>query len=94
MIDLLLGLGLIPLLILVNYIVIALCKLFPEKILAITPVMIGLDLIVTLGYAISAKMFAAEVKLLLGGIGISIVVALAHKVLTMISVFRKMFDIK
>jgi hypothetical protein len=39
-------------------------------------------------------MFAVEVKLLLGGIGISIVVALAHKVLTMISVFRKMFDIK
>ena len=57
MVDLLLAFGLIPLLILVNYIVIALCKLFPDKILAITPVMIGLDLIVTLGYAISAKMF-------------------------------------
>ena len=56
--------------------------------------MIGLDLIVTLGYAISAKMFVAEVKPLLGGIGVAIVVALAHKVLTMISVFRKMFNIK
>ena len=94
MIDFLLGLGLIPLLILVNYIVIALCKLFPKNILSITPVMIGLDLIVTLGYAISAKMFVTEVKPLLGGIGVAIVVALAHKVLTMISVFRKMFNIK
>ena len=38
----LLGLGLTALLILANFIVVELCKLFPKNILSMVPVMIGL----------------------------------------------------
>ena len=45
MIGFLIGLGLLPLLVLVNYVVLALCKFFPKHILSMIPVMIGLDTI-------------------------------------------------
>jgi len=82
--DFLIGLGLFPILILVNYVILALCKFFPKHILAMSGVMIGLDTIMTLGYTFTAKIFITEIKLMVGGIGLSIFTALAHKVLTFI----------
>ena len=82
--DFFIGLGLFPILILVNYVILALCKFFPKHILAMSGVMIGLDTIMTLGYTFTAKIFITEIKLMVGGIGLSIFAALAHKVLTFI----------
>jgi hypothetical protein len=84
MTDFLVGIGLLPILILVNYVVLALCKFFPKYILSISGVMIGLDTIMTLGYTFSAKAFITDIKLMVGGIGLSIFAALAHKVFTFI----------
>tara|TARA_R100000773_G_C4198703_1_gene101946 strand:- start:121 stop:414 length:294 start_codon:yes stop_codon:yes gene_type:complete len=84
MIDFLVGVGLLPLLILVNYVVLALCKFFPKHILSMASVMIGLDTIVTLGYTFTVKVFTTDIKLMVGGVGLSIFAALAHKVLTFI----------
>ena len=84
MIDFLVGMGLLPILILVNYVILALCKFFPKHILSMASVMIGLDTIMTLGYTFTAKLFISEIKLMVGGIGLSIFLALAHKVLTFI----------
>lgn len=78
------GVGLLPLLILVNYVVLALCKFFPKHILSMASVMIGLDTIVTLGYTFTAKIFVDDIKMMVGGIGLSIFAALGHKVLTFI----------
>jgi len=80
----LVGVGLLPLLILVNYVVLALCKFFPKHILSMASVMIGLDSIVTLGYTFTANSFITDMKLMVGGIGLSIFAALGHKVLTFI----------
>ncbi|MDA7492447.1 hypothetical protein N8445_00610 [bacterium] len=91
MIDFLLGLGLVVLLILANFIIVELCKLFPKSILSMVPVMIGLDSVMTIGYAAIGKSFISDIKLFLGGIGLSIVIALAHKVLYMLRTFRVMF---
>ena len=71
MIDFLVGVGLLPILILVNYVVLALCKFFPKHILSMSGVMIGLDTIMA-------------IKLMVAGIGLSIFAALVHKVLTFI----------
>ena len=84
MIDFLVGIGLLPILILVNYVVLALCKFFPKHILSMASVMIGLDTIMTLGYTFTAKAFITDIKLMVGGVGLSIFAALAHKVLTFI----------
>tara|TARA_R100001443_G_scaffold113725_1_gene128855 strand:- start:1810 stop:2103 length:294 start_codon:yes stop_codon:yes gene_type:complete len=84
MTDLLIGLGLLPILILVNYVVLTLCKFFPKYILALSGVMIGLDTIMTLGYTFTANIFVTEIKLMVGGVGLAIFAALAHKVLTFI----------
>ena len=84
MTDFLVGIGLLPILILVNYVVLALCKFFPKYILSISGVMIGLDTIMTLGYTFTAKAFISDIKLMVGGIGLSIFAALAHKVFTFI----------
>jgi len=84
MIDFLIGIGLLPILILVNYVVLALCKFFPKHILSISGVMMGLDTIMTLGYTFTAKAFITDIKLMVGGIGLSIFSALAHKVFTFI----------
>ena len=89
--DFLLGLGLLELLVLVNFVVVELCKFFPKDILSIVPVMIGLDSVVTIGYAMIAKSFANDIKLLIGGVGLSIVFALGHKVLYMLKTFKRMF---
>ena len=89
--DFLLGLGLTVLLILVNYIVVELCKLFPKNILGMVPVMIGLDSIMTIGYTFIVKTFTSDIKLFIAGIGLSIVVALTHKVFYMLRTFKKMF---
>jgi len=91
MIDLLIGLGLLPLLLIANYIVITLCKIFPKDILGLVPVMIGLDSVATLGYTFIAKSFVMDIKLLIGGVGISIISALLHKVLVMLKTFKVMF---
>lgn len=90
MINFLVGLGLLPLLILVNYVVLALCKFFPKHILSMIPVMIGLDTIITLGYALSIKVLIIDIKPLIGGIGLSIVLALLHKVLTFVKELGKL----
>jgi len=89
--DFLLGLGLTALLILVNYIVVELCKTFPNNILGMIPVMIGLDSVMTIGYAAIGKSFIGDIKLFIGGIGLSIVFALTHKVFYMLRTFRVMF---
>ena len=89
--DFLLGLGLTALLILVNYIVVELCKTFPNNILGMVPVMIGLDSVMTIGYAAIGKSFIGDIKLFIGGIGLSIVFALTHKVFYMLRTFRVMF---
>jgi len=89
--DFLLGLGLLVLLLLVNFVVVELCKFFPKDMLAIVPVMIGLDSVVTIGYAMIAKSFVDDIKLLIGGVGLSIVIALAHKVLYMLKTFKGLF---
>jgi len=89
--DFLLGLGLTVLLILANYIVVELCKLFPNNILGMVPVMIGLDSVMTIGYAAIVKSFTADIKLFIGGVGLSIVIALTHKVFYMLRTFRIMF---
>ena len=85
------GLGLLPLLLIANYIVITLCKIFPKDILGLVPVMIGLDTVATLGYTFIAKTFIVDIKLLAGGIGVSIISALLHKVLVMLKTFKIMF---
>ena len=89
--DFLLGLGLTALLILVNYIVVELCKTFPNNILGMVPVMIGLDSVMTIGYAAIGKSFIGDIKLFIGGIGLSIVFALTHKVFFLLRTFRVMF---
>lgn len=89
--DFLLGVGLTVLLLLANYIVVELCKFFPKDILSIVPVMIGIDSVMTIGYAIIVKSFVDNTKLLIAGIGLSIVIALAHKVFYMLRTFKIMF---
>jgi len=89
--DFLLGLGLTALLILANYIVVELCKLFPNNILGIVPVMIGLDSVMTIGYTAILKSFTSDIKLFIAGIGLSIVIALTHKVFYMLRTFKEMF---
>jgi hypothetical protein len=91
MTDFLLGLGLTALLILANFIVVELCKLFPKNILGMVPVMIGLDSIMTIGYTFIVKTFTDNTQLFIGGIGLSIVIALTHKVFYMLKTFKKMF---
>tara|TARA_R110002020_G_scaffold173251_1_gene364031 strand:+ start:14 stop:307 length:294 start_codon:yes stop_codon:yes gene_type:complete len=91
MIDFLLGLGLTALLILANFIVVELCKLFPKNILGMVPVMIGLDSIMTIGYTFIVKTFTDNIQLFIGGIGLSIVIALTHKVFYMLRTFKIMF---
>jgi len=91
MIDFLLGLGLTALLILANFIVVELCKLFPKNILGMVPVMIGLDSIMTIGYTFIVKIFTDNIQLFIGGIGLSIVIALTHKVFYMLRTFKVMF---
>lgn len=91
MVDFLLGLGLTGLLVLANFIVVELCKTFPKDILAMVPVMIGLDSVMTIGYAAIGKSFVSDIKLFIGGIGLSIVFALTHKVFYMLRTFRVMF---
>ena len=88
MIDFLLGLGLTALLILANFIVVELCKLFPKNILGMVPVMIGLDSIMTIGYTFIVKTFTDNIQLFIGGIGLSIVIALTHKVFYMLRTFK------
>ena len=87
----LIGLGLLPLLILANYVIIAFCKLFPKHILAMSGVMIGLDTIITLCYTFTAKVLVDNIKFMIGGIGLSIFLALVHKVIVMLITFKKMF---
>ena len=77
--------------ILANYIVVELCKFFPKDILSIVPVMIGIDSVMTIGYAVIVKSFADNVKLLIAGVGLSIVFALTHKVFYMLRTFKVMF---
>jgi len=89
--DFLLGVGLTVLLLLANYIVVELCKFFPKDILSIVPVMIGIDSVMTIGYAVIVKSFADNVKLLIAGVGLSIVFALTHKVFYMLRTFKVMF---
>ncbi len=91
MTDFLLGLGLTGLLILANFIVVELCKLFPKNILGMVPVMIGLDSIMTIGYTFIVKIFTDNIQLFIGGIGLSIVIALTHKVFYMLRTFKIMF---
>lgn len=55
------------------------------------PVMIGLDTFMTIGYAAIGKTFITDIRLFLGGIGLSITVALAHKVFYMLRTFKVMF---
>tara|TARA_R100001591_G_scaffold65286_1_gene74899 strand:+ start:429 stop:722 length:294 start_codon:yes stop_codon:yes gene_type:complete len=82
--DFVIGVGLLPILILVNYIVLALCKFFPKHILSMASVMIGLDTVATLGYTFTADIFVTDMKTMVGGIGLAIFAALGHKVLTFI----------
>ena len=91
MIDFLLGLGLTTLLILANFIVVELCKLFPKNILGLVPVMIGLDSVMTIGYTFIVKTFTDNIQSFIGGIGLSIVIALTHKVFYMLRTFKVMF---
>ncbi len=91
MISLIIGFGLLPLLIFANYVVINLCKIFPKYILGMSGVMIGLDSLLTLGYTFTAKVFIESINLMILGIGLSIFIALGHKVIVMMSTFKKMF---
>ena len=91
MIDIIIGFGLLPLLIFANYVVINLCKLFPKYILGMSGVMIGLDSLLTLGYTFTAKVFVDSINLMIFGVGMSIFIALAHKVIVMMKTFKAMF---
>jgi len=91
MIELTIGLGLLPLLIFANYVVINLCKLFPKHILALSGIMIGLDSLLTLGYTFTIKVFVNSINLMVLGIGLSIFIALTHKVIVMTKTFKIMF---
>ena len=91
MISLIIGFGLLPLLIFANYVVINLGKLFPKHILALSGIMIGLDSLLTLGYTFTIKVFANSINLMVLGIGLSIFIALTHKVIVMTKTFKIMF---
>jgi len=89
--NIIIGMGLLPLLIFANYIIINLCKIFPKYILAISGVMIGLDAIITLGYTFTLKQFVTDIKPMVLCIGLSILIAMVQKVLTMLRTFKVMF---
>ena len=89
--DTLIGISLLPLLILANFIIINLCKTFPKHILSISGVMVALDAIVTLCYTLTIQIFVTNEKLFLLGVALAIFIQLAHKVYAMLIAFKKMF---
>lgn len=91
MYQIIIGLGLLPLLIFANYVIINLCKLFPKYILGMSGVMIGLDSLLTLGYTFTIKPFVGDIQLMILGVGLSIFMALGHKVIVMMKTFKIMF---
>ena len=91
MVDFGIGMGLLIGLLIANIIVINLCKIFPKHILGIIPVMIGLDAVVTLGYSLTVKTFASNLDYMVLGVGLSITLALLHKTLVMLKVFKALF---
>lgn len=92
MIDFILGFCVIPLLILCNVIVINLCTTFPKYILGLSGVMIVLDTICVLGYTFTVNAFAENMRLMVGGVGLAIFIALLHKTITMQKTFKIMFS--
>tara|TARA_B100001093_G_scaffold514289_1_gene587990 strand:+ start:1313 stop:1606 length:294 start_codon:yes stop_codon:yes gene_type:complete len=91
MADFGMGMGLLIGLIIANIIVINLCKMFPKHILGIVPVMIGIDTVVTLGYTFTVKSLTDNINYMVLGIGLSITLALLHKTLVMLKVFKALF---
>ena len=91
MINFLLGIGTLALLVFSNYVILNLCKLFPKHILSISGVMIGLDAFIILGYTYTTRVFTDDVTLFVGGVGLSIFMALVHKTVIFQKTFKEMF---
>tara|TARA_B100001057_G_scaffold364964_1_gene368029 strand:- start:374 stop:667 length:294 start_codon:yes stop_codon:yes gene_type:complete len=91
MVDFGIGMGLLIGLLIANIIVINLCKMFPKHILGIVPVMIGLDTVVTLGYTFTVKIFVDNLNYMVMGVGLSITLALLHKTMIMLKLFKSLF---
>ena len=94
MVEFIIGISIIPLLIMCNVIVLNLCVTFPKYILGISGVMVALDAIVTIGYTFTMKVLfeVQDMRMLVGGIGLAIFIALFHKVTVMQRTFNKMFS--
>lgn len=94
MIEFVIGICIIPLLIMCNVIILNLCVTFPKYILGISGVMVALDAVVTIGYtfSVSALFDVTNMKLMVGGVGLAIFIALFHKVTVMQRTFNKMFS--
>lgn len=92
-VDFSIGVGLTPLLIMCNLVIIRLCLFFPKSILGLSGVMIALDAIATIGYTFTVgSTFGTDMKLVVGGVGLAIFIALFHKVSTMLNVLGKAFS--
>ena len=92
-VDFSIGVGLTPLLIMCNLVIIRLCLFFPKSILGLSGVMIALDTIATIGYTFTVgSTFGTDMKLVVGGVGLAIFIALFHKVSTMLNVLGKAFS--
>jgi len=87
LVDFSIGVGLTPILILCNLVIVRLCLFFPKSILGLSGVMIALDAIATFG-----STFGTDMKLVVGGVGLAIFIALFHKVSTMLNVLGKAFS--
>ncbi len=81
LIDIALGFGLIPVLILANVIVLGLVNTFKEAVLGVAGVMMGLDTIACLGWGFMFRPYVTDSRIFICGIGVAIFCALAHKVL-------------
>lgn len=94
MIEFIIGISIMPLLIMCNVIILNLCVTFPKYILGISGVMVALDAVVTIGYTFTMKgLFEVEdMRMLVGGIGLAIFIALFHKVTVMQKTFNRMFS--
>ena len=93
LVDFSIGVGLTPILILCNLVIVRLCLFFPKSILGLSGVMIALDAIATIGYTFTfGSTFGTDMKLVVGGVGLAIFIALFHKVSTMLNVLGKAFS--
>ena len=77
--DFILGFACLILLTQITYLVVSMCKKYPDLILGIGGAMFAIDLACLLTWTFGLKQFATNDKLFVAGIGLAILTSLIHK---------------